>query len=71
MYIKWAEKHLGPIIRQQMEMEAEYGVDWPDKPVSALELGGNVAIAYAQPPRMIPSLGCWRKQKANSEECAI
>ena len=24
-----------------MKMEAEYGVDWPDKPVSALKLGDN------------------------------
>jgi len=40
-YVKRAEKHLGPIIRQRMKMEAEYGVDWPDKPVSPLKLGDN------------------------------
>jgi hypothetical protein len=34
-YIKRVEKHLEPIIRQRLKMEAEYGVDWPDKSVCA------------------------------------
>jgi hypothetical protein len=34
LYLKRAEKHLGPIIRHRLQMEAEYGVDWLDKPVS-------------------------------------
>ena len=32
--IKRGLKHLGPLIRERIEQEAQYGDDWPDKPVS-------------------------------------
>jgi hypothetical protein len=32
-YVKRAEKHLFAIISERIKMEAEYGMDWPGKPV--------------------------------------
>ena len=44
--IKRGMRHLQPLIEERIKQEAQYGKDWPDKPVSAYSTVHSKAFTF-------------------------